>query len=400
MTEDPLRDSLARLSRHCVSEQYRGYSLYDSHTSPIPFHRFGGAVSFYTNQVVKRSPINVRRLIGIKKGFNPKGVGLFLNAMTDILAHDTPIEVSLIEGTVEAEADRLWRWLRDNHSTGYSGLCWGYNYPWPKKDVGLVPSYLPSSVVTGFNSRAVFNLHRLSGSDETRDALRSSARFILNDLPRTETEHGLCFSYLPIKRDRTINANLLAAEVLAYADWVSGTTEHEDTIRRVLSFTVASQNEDGSWYYSFNGKGGAPKKQIDFHQGYVLESILRICTWSGIEFADYEIVVDKGLRFYREKQFDDLGNAYWRYPAKWPIDIHNQSQGILTFSAFSESSPALLELAQKIALQTVGTMQSPRGSFWYQRWPILMNRVSYMRWNQAWMYNALVRLIIMTDNLS
>ena len=394
MTQDPFSGSLSKLSRHCVSEAYKGYSLYDSHTSPIPFHRMGDAVSFYTNQVIKRSPINLRRLLGIKKGYNPKGVGLFLHALTDILEHDLPIQPSLIRDNVEEEATALFEWLLENPSSGYSGTCWGYNYPWPKRDVGLVPSFMPSSVVTGFNSRAIFNYYRFFGDERARATLASAVDFILNDIPRTESDEGLCFSYLPIERDRTINANLLAAEVLAYADHAHGTSEHESTIREVLAFTVNTQNAEGSWYYSFNMAGGAPKKQIDFHQGYVLESILRICTWSDIDYDEYRGVVNRGLDFYREKQFDSQGNGYWRYPTKWPVDIHNQSQGIITFSAFAHEDPHLLDFAEKIALHTVSTMQSGKGSFYYQRWPFLMNRVSYMRWNQAWMYVALVKLMV------
>jgi len=42
---------------------------------------------------------------------------------------------------------------------------------------------------------------------------------------------------------------------------------------------------------------------------------------------------------------------------------------------------------------TIRTMQSPAGAFYYQRWPVWTTKVSYMRWNQAWMYNALAILI-------
>ena len=212
MNDTLLIPSLEKLSRYSVAEGYQGYSLYDSHTSPIPFHRFGNVLSFYINQVIKRSPLNLRPVFGIPKDFNPKGVGLFLNAISDVIESDLPVSLALVNGTIREEARMLFNWLLENQSRGYSGMCWGYNYPWPKRDVGLVPSYTPSSVVTGFNSRAIFNYYRISSDDAAREALRSSADFILNDIPRTETSSGTCFSYLPIKEDQTVNANLLAAE--------------------------------------------------------------------------------------------------------------------------------------------------------------------------------------------
>ena len=94
------------------------------------------------------------------------------------------------------------------------------------------------------------------------------------------------------------------------------------------------QNLDGSWYYSFDPDTGKPKKQIDFHQGYVLETIKRICDFANIDISIYDKEIRLGLEFYRKNQFDDNGVSLWRLPKKWPVDIHNQSQGIITFSIF------------------------------------------------------------------
>ena len=44
--------SLINLNNYCNKQQYRGYSLYDSHLSPIPFNMFGHNVSFLINQIV------------------------------------------------------------------------------------------------------------------------------------------------------------------------------------------------------------------------------------------------------------------------------------------------------------------------------------------------------------
>jgi hypothetical protein len=393
MEESGVVQALERLSGYCVSELYRGYSLYDSHTSRFPFHKLGSFASFTANQVVKRSPLNFRPLLGIEKGLNPKGVGLFLTAFTELHEMEQPPQVKLLSGSLQEEAWANLEWLLANPSPGFSGMCWGYNYPWPKRDVGLVPSYTPSSVVTGFISRGILNYYKLFGDERAAEALVSAAQFITNDIPCDESELGTCFSYLPLQKDHTVNANLLAAEVLAYADHVSGGNQYQETLRSVMRYTLNTQNEDGSWWYSFNMRGGRPKRQIDFHQGYVIESIRRICAHSTLEYEEYEGAVQKGLDFYRKNQFDDSGASYWRLPAKWPVDIHNQSQGVITFTLFSDVDAEHLDFARRIAENTVETMQGPDGRFHYQRWPMLTNRVSYMRWNQAWMYLALVRLL-------
>ena len=37
-------------------------------------------------------------------------------------------------------------------------------------------------------------------------------------------------------------------------------------------------------------------------------------------------------------------------------------------------------------------MQDSKGNFYYQKWPFLTTKTSYMRWNQGWMLLALSTL--------
>ncbi len=383
-----LNDSIRKLSGYCIENNYKGYSLYDSHTSPIPFHFFGHKISFLINQVIKRSPINLRGLIKVKKTYNPKGMGLFLHSYTLQKKLNNPVRIEDLDNKIAFFID----WLRTNSSQGYSGYCWGYHYPWPKSDGLLVPPGTPNSVVTAFNVRAIFEYYLLSNDSSCLDLIQGAVEFILNDIPITENQDGVCFAYTPVKKDITINASLLAAEILAYSDYANNKSEYSYIIAEVLRFTMSHQNADGSWYYSFNPKTGKPKKQIDFHQGYVLETIKRICDFSNIDIKIYDAQIKSGLTFYRKNQFNDKGISFWRLPKKWPIDIHNQSQGIITFSTFKNYDSSYLDFSKKIANWTIKNMQDKKGNFYYQKWPFLTNKISYMRWNQGWMLLALLTL--------
>lgn len=384
-----MRTSLKKLDNYCFQNEYKGYSLYDSHTSPIPFEKFGHTISFLINQFVKRSPVNIRQSIGVKKQINPKGMGVFLHAYTLQKKYGNPLRLEDLDERIAYFYD----WLKNNYSRGYSGHCWGYHYPWPKGDGIVVPQHTPNSVVTAFNIRAIFQYYLQTKDPSCMEIIDGAKNFILNDIPRTENEDGICFAYTPVKRDMTINANLLAAEILAYDDYVHGKDEFQETLKKVIEFTLSHQNEDGSWYYSHDTETGKPKKQIDFHQGYVLETIKRLCDYSSLKIDDYSDQVKAGLTFYRTNQFRNDGMSFWRLPKKWPVDIHNQSQGIITFSAFKEFAPEYLNFATRIAGWTIDNMQGEKGNFYYQKWPMLTNKVSYMRWNQAWMMLALTALI-------
>ncbi len=385
-----LNDSFLKLEQYCRENNYKGYSLYDSHLSNIPFEKFGSNVSFIINQINKRSPINFRKIINVNKEYNPKGMGLFLNSYLTQKELGNPLKINHLDKSI----DFFFNWLESNFSKGYSGYCWGYNYPWPKKDGSIVKPFYPTSVVTGFNIRSIFKYYLITNDKRAIKIIKKAKDFIINDIPFIENKRGICFSYTTSKQDITINANLLAGEILAYSDYVENKNSNINTIKKILDFTTSYQNENGSWYYSYDIKTKKPKIQIDFHQGYVLESIKRICKFSEIPISDYKNIINNGLLFYYNNQFSKEGYSFWRIPSKWPVDIHNQSQGIITFSNFKNFNPKYLDFSKKIANWTITNMQNKiKGNFYYQKWPIITNKVSYMRWNQGWMMVAISTLM-------
>ncbi len=382
------REAMIALDKFCEDQNYKGYSLYDSHNSSIPFKRFGVTISFLINQVIKRSPINIRSLIGVEKGINPKGYGLFLH----IYSMHKKLDIN--PKSAEKKARTFFSWLKENSSKGYSGKCWGYNYYWPKKDGSDVPAYTPSVVVTGFVARGILEYYEAFNDTEAITLLEEACNFVLNDVHLYKGDDGYCFSYTPVKKDLTINASLLAAEILAYTDFLKSETKYSELVNQVVKFTLEHQNKDGSWYYSHDYISRSPKKQIDFHQGYVIESLYRLQKYYDLNSKkEVEEAIKKGLSYYRNNQFDKDGWAYWRLPSKWPVDIHNQSQGIITFSIFKKYSEEYLPFANRIAEWTIKNMRGKSGNFFYQKWPLLNNKVNYLRWNQAWMLLALTILI-------
>ncbi len=231
--------------------------------------------------------------------------------------------------------------------------------------------------------------------------IKGAEHFILRDIPITENRRGLCFSYTPVNRDITINANLLSAEILAYSDYVFGKSDNQEIIRKVINFTFSHQNINGSWYYSFDTETKLPKKQIDFHQGYVLESIRRICDYSDLSLSSYHDQIKSGLNFYRKYQFTNGGTAYWRFPKRWPVDIHNQSQGIITFSLFKDFDREYLHFASKIAEWTINNMQDKvTGHFYYRINRTHIHKTPYMRWSQAWLLLAFAYYFEMQKNIN
>lgn len=223
--------------------------------------------------------------------------------------------------------------------------------------------------------------------------LSSSSEFVLNDIPVTEDINGICFSYTPIERDLCFNSSLLAAEILAKSYVLCPKPELKEKVIDATEWVISHQKEDGRWNYSVGLKTGEEREQIDFHQGYVLESIHELQDVLGIKKENWEESLKKGIRFYKEKQFCSDGRSYWRWPKKYPVEIHNQAQGIITLIKLRKYHPSVEEFASTIAKWTIKNMQAEDGHFYYRNFKFHKHKISYMRWSNAWMFLALSYLL-------
>lgn len=376
-----IHQSLNKLEQYIRKENFKGYDPYDTLNTWIPFHWFGKWIPVLAIQFQKRNPVNIRPLLGIKKDINPKAYGLFLQAYSMLYARTG--EKEHLE-----QARYFFDWLKENYSKGYCGKGWGYNFPWASSEKYL-KIRIPSAVVTGFVARGLYAFYEITKEKEVFELLKEAANFVLTELPVTSFDEGVCFSYTPLASDLCYNASLLAAETLARVHALEADEQLKDMATQAVNWVVSRQKEDGRWNYSVDLKTGKEREQIDFHQGYVLESIFEIGQLLGLDDRRWNEAIRKGLAFYREKQFFPDGQSVWRYPKVYPVDIHNQSQGIITFSKLSEFGEAYATFAKTIAEWTIKNMQGKDGHFYYRLGKYHKNKIPYMRWSQAWMFLAL-----------
>ncbi|MBU2530687.1 MAG: hypothetical protein KKD35_06575, partial [Elusimicrobia bacterium] len=268
------KNSFDKLETYITKENFKGYDPYDTLNSWVPFHLLGKWGPVLGIQFQKRNPINIRPLLGIQKDYNPKAMGLFLQAYSLLYKKTRKLEY-------KQKADFFFEWLCKNFSKGYSGFAWGYNFPWATQKKYIAP-FTPSSVVTGFVCKGIYEYWRATNYERAGEALSSASEFILNDIPRTEDESGICFSYTPIERDLCFNSSLLAAEIIAKAYVIDPNPGLKSKAIKAVEWVVAHQKDDGRWNYSVDPNTGEEREQIDFHQGYVLESIYGIQNALGI----------------------------------------------------------------------------------------------------------------------
>jgi hypothetical protein len=372
---------------------FEGYDPYDALSSPALRSLKWKAPKVLATQAFVYSPINMRPLFGVPTGRNPKAIALFLRAYCNMR-----LENAISAGAFSEVSNELVEMLRKDLTPGYSGACWGFNFDW-QDTTRMSNRGLPTIVVTAMAANALLDLYEISKDEAHLYLARSSCDFILHDLNMTESDEGICFSYTPIDRHIVHNANLLGAGLLARVHSLTGGAELLAHTTKAFNFSISHQEPNGSWAYSEDQARHKKRYQLDFHQGFILDSIMDFLKFTRPLDSAYEKALIRGARFYKERQFDALGRCAWRYPTRWPIDIHNQAQGIITFSRLSNYDSSFLPFAKRIALWTIANMQDPRGYFYFQKYPIGRNKIPYMRWNQAWMMLALSQTLCPNSTL-
>ena len=158
MEPGDLRTALDRTERYIERERFRGYDPYDALTSPMfrmPVLRSARLPRFGFQQVIKRLPFQTRPLFGIGKGYNPVTLALVLQGYAYR-------EEAAGERTRTERIDHLVSELDRLASPGWSGLCWGYDFPWQSRYASY-QAFHPTVVATGFVTNALFEAWSRSG---------------------------------------------------------------------------------------------------------------------------------------------------------------------------------------------------------------------------------------------
>ncbi len=368
-----------KLLIYCRDSDWAGYDPYDALNSrlftalPLLNSRLPRLV---LTQSLKRSPINVRRLLQIPKTQNPKAIAVFLSA----LLKAPELSTGSTEDLIGSLMDRLVA-LRSPESPYW---CWGYSFPWQTRTI-VVPRATPNLVCTTFVAGALLDLYERRQDAQCLTMAVSAAEYILNDLYWTDGDSVAGFSYpLPSLRIQVHNANFLAAALFCRLYKHTGEERFLGPALRAARYSAGKQHADGSWNY-----GEAPSQRwIDnFHTGYNLCALQQIDRY--LETDEFDACIRRGLDFYRVHFFRTDGAPRYFHNSTYPIDIHCVAQSIITLLAFRDLDPGGVPLAHSVFRWAMNHMWDDRGFFYYRVLRFCTIRTSYMRWSQAWMLLAL-----------
>lgn len=328
------------------------------------------------------SPINFRKLLRISPTVNTSAMVVF---------GKTCLKLYQVTGEEEylKDCNFFYKWLmahsiRHSEFLGWSRVL-GYQ-------ASSSQAHQKDSTLTYIDANAgqfFLDFYKITGNPEFLDSASRVCRHLQVNTEKFKIDNGICLSYSEKLRLEVPNASILAGSLL---NQTASATADRDFLRLsydILNYTLSIQNHDGSWYYSYkNGKG---KKQFDFHQTYMLDGIKSYQLFENEQMAaEVDMSFNLGCRYYLDKLFGKDGLPYWRYPFKYPTDIHNVSHAIYFFSRYLGIVTEATEMLEKLIKICFNIFYNQKNCyFYYQEYPFITAKHNFMRWGNAWTCLAL-----------
>ncbi len=373
--------SVRKLEKWIEDHHYKGYDPADGLTSYLRPLTFGNIfLDRILQQLIWRSPINLRPILGVKPLDSFVGRGYIARAYLVLFSMSG-------EGRYKQKARTCLDWLMDNKAPGFGQYSWGKMFDFASRG-GRQNRFEPITVWTSLTGMAFLDAYEMLGDREYLGVADSVCQWILR-VPRTMTGSGSCINYqFSEKGDCTIhNQSMLAAAMLTRTAGHTGNPDYNMVAREAIKYTCIRQRPDGSWYY-----GEDPKYHwIDnFHTGYNLDALKCYIELTGDK--TYKPVLERGFSFYKGNFFEKNGRPKYYHDRTFPIDSQCASQSIDTLTNFFDYDETARELAVRVAIWTITNMQDRSGYFYFMRYPFFVLKPPMIHWAQATTYKALVSL--------
>lgn len=352
---------------------------------PSPIIRILTVVNFI-------SPVNLRRILKIRPTKNTTAMVVLARALINRF-NKTKINTYLVE------AKELEKWIINNSIEIDGTIGWSRVIEYQSRRNFQHSS---NSTLTFINASALemyLDLYQITDNQYYLEIATKISAHLVNHTNRINYDFGCCLSYVSNASEEVLNASILAGAALNKFSFISNNNEARELSIRILDYCLYRQNLNGSWEYSYK-KNNKPKKQYDFHQCYMLDGIMKYNLENDlVRIQSVNLAFASGMDFYFQYQFDNKMRPFWRYPIKYPIDIHNVSHAIFFVSKyFNVIQDASIKLDKLIALLFDSFYNYSGSYFYYHKYPFLTVKHNFFRWNTVWTLYALSHLNINEAN--
>ncbi|MGH9028801.1 MAG: hypothetical protein ACRDV4_04220 [Acidimicrobiales bacterium] len=378
-TDQAIGEAFVRLERWGRERGWQGSDPYDGLNAtrlvgPLKRSALGRRV---LTQAVKRSPLDLRPLLGIAPARSA--------AATALVTSGYALQRILSENETEAKLDEALATLLDQRLPGYEQPCWGYHFD-VQTGVFFYPVGAPNTIATAFAGLALLDAYERAGRTELLELARSVAHFFVLHVPQTDAERGAFFGYLVGDRTPIHNASMLVAALLARVARATGDHDLRRRAQLAVDYTVARQRPDGSWPY---GEERHLAWVDNFHTAYVL-TCLETCRRGGLDSC--EQALSDGLRYYVRELFLPDGTPKYFPHSTYPIDGQCAAEAVRLFALATDFDPESAALAHRSFAYAERELARGDGAYVFQRRRLWTNRQPHIRWIEAPFLVALATL--------
>lgn len=365
---------------------FKSYDIYDGSGLKIPSFCKFKLVRIASTYFNKYSPINFRKLLGIPRRKYPHAVACMVNAF-----YNAPV-ANVSEEFIKEQVEWL---ISISLIQKYGYYCWnglGISIDMKKGDINPeVPGIIGTSAI----ACALAGYFQKTADPRIPEILRSVRDSLIYNYFQKHSGFSF-FRYKPVTPQWmfTINASAKGAALLCHINHVLGETSGLDRAEAATLSILDVQEDDGRWKYTIDLKHCRHKEQIDFHQSYILKDLIDIHD-TGMLSVPMENAIRHGLKYQNEVQLESSGALYYRYPHKYPYNIHNQLYAFYVNRAAAFLDAEYSEKANLILNWTLKHLFDPKLGFIYGAYPGLKIGIPYSRWGNA---HALYLFSLLMDN--
>lgn len=290
--------------------------------------------------------------------------------------------------------------LEDTRCRGYEDYCWGYPFNWETR-TGTFMEGTPMITTVPYVYEAFAQVYAIDGNKKWLQIMRSIAEHAYKCYWDKETAPGTAScTYSPGSGSPwgVINASAYRAFLLTQAAHDLSEPRYKAVAEGNLNFVLASQNADGSWFYSVDGE----RDFVDhFHTCFVLKALAKIEQLTGSERC--RNAIERGVGYYVQNLFDAnrLPMPFSKRPrlTVYRRELYDYAECVNLGVLLCGRHPELDRILSGVVSDLLARWQKPDGSFRARELLVGWDNVPMHRWAQSQLFRSLSFLLFRQGNM-
>lgn len=284
--------------------------------------------------------------------------------------------------------------LEETRCRGYEDYCWGYPFDWQTR-TGTLRAGTPMITTLPYVYEAFSSVYAIDGNPKWLRIMRSIAEHAFKsyrDVPTAPDAASCGYTPAPDDPAGVINASAYRAFLLTKAGMELSEPKYLNVARRNVNFVLASQQENGSWYYSTDGE----RDFVDhFHTCFVLKALAKIELLTGN--PQCRNAIERGIGYYTRNLVDANGLPvpFSKRPrlTVYRRELYDCAECINLAVLSDGRFPELDRILSNVVTELLERWQKADGSFRARQLLVGWDNVPMHRWAQSQVFRSLCLLL-------